>query len=93
METAYGSWKEDLLQVVQSTTCEHQVFNMLTSLAHTMEFDFCAYGLCVPLPLTRPKTAVFNNYPADWQKVYPAKGYLCVDPTIQRARCTPSTVI
>ena len=93
METAYGSWKEDLLQVVQSATCEHQVFNTLASLARTMEFDLCAYGLCMPLPLTRPKTAVFNNYPADWQKVYQAKGYLCVDPTVQRARCTLSTVI
>ena len=37
----------------------------------------------MPLPLTQPKIALFNNYPIVWQQRYQEMNYLAVDPTVQ----------
>ncbi len=79
-------WKEDLLQTFQSIDCERQMFAMVAELARKLEFDYCAYGLRMPLPLARPKTALFSNYPAVWQARYQAQGYQAIDPTVQVSR-------
>ena len=86
-------WKEDLLQTFQSIECERQVLAMVAELARKLEFDYCAYGLRMPLPLARPKTALFSNYPAVWQDRYQAWGYQAIDPTVHHAMRSPSPVI
>jgi LuxR family transcriptional regulator len=86
-------WKEDLLQTFQSIECERQVFAMVAELARGLEFDYCAYGLRMPLPLARPKTAMFSNYPAAWQAKYQAQEYQVIDPTVQHAMRSPSPII
>ncbi len=86
-------WKEDLLQTFQSIECERQVLAMVAELARKLEFDYCAYGLRMPLPLARPKTAMFSNYPAVWQARYQAQEYQVIDPTVQHAMRSPSPII
>ena len=86
-------WKEDLLQTFQSIECERQVLAVVTKLARKLEFDYCAYGLGMPLPLARPKTALFSNYPAVWQDRYQARGYQAIDPTVRHAMRSPSPVL
>ena len=86
-------WKEDLLQTFQSIDCERQVLAMATELARKLEFDYCAYGLRLPIPITRPKTAMFSNYPAVWQDRYQARGYQAIDPTVWHAMRSPSPII
>lgn len=86
-------WKEDLMQTFQSIECERQVLAMVTELARKLEFDYCAYGLRLPLPLTRPKTAMFSNYPAIWQARYQEREYQAIDPTVRHAMRSPSPVI
>ena len=86
-------WKEDLLQTFQSIECERQVLAMVAELARKLEFDYCAYGLRMPLPLARPKTAMFSNYPAVWQARYQAQEYQVIDPTVQQAMRSPSPII
>lgn len=39
----------------------------------------------MPLPISVPKTEMFNNYPGIWQKCYQDHNYLAVDPTVVRA--------
>lgn len=56
---------------------------MIASHARDLGFDYCAYGLRMPLPLTQPKIAMFNDYPVDWQRRYQDQAYLAVDPTVQ----------
>lgn len=56
-------------------------------------FDYCTYGLRTPIPLTRPKTAMYSNYPLAWQAIYQEKGYLDIDPTVQRAIRSLSPVL
>lgn len=80
-----NTWQENQLQALQSIDSEQQLFQAIVSLAQELGFDHCAYGLRMPLPLTNPKTVMFNNYPTAWQTYYQAKNYLTVDPTVQHA--------
>jgi len=87
------TWQEDQLNVLHTIECEHNLFKMIVSLARDLGFDLCAYGLRMPLPLSRPKTAIFNNYPIAWQNRYQEKGYLAIDPTVQHGMRSPLPVI
>ena len=75
-------WQEEQVQLLLSFSSEHEVFNELISLAEQLEFEYIAYGLRSPLPLTRPKIEMFNNYPAAWQARYKEKDYIKKDPTV-----------
>jgi LuxR family transcriptional regulator len=77
------AWQEDQLHAVHTIQCERELFEALVSAARTLGFDYCAYGLRMPLPVSRPKIEMFNNYPAAWQKRYQEKNYLAFDPTVQ----------
>ncbi|WP_031437043.1 autoinducer binding domain-containing protein [Methylobacter tundripaludum] len=79
------AWQETQLQALQSIQCAHQLFQTILSFSKELGFDHCAYGLRMPLPLTNPKTLMFNNYPTAWQAQYQAKNYLAIDPTVQHA--------
>ncbi|MBU2849949.1 autoinducer binding domain-containing protein [Acidithiobacillus ferrivorans] len=78
-------WKEDLVHSFQTIECERQVFAMAAELARGLGFDYYTYGLRTPIPLTRPKTAMYSNYPLAWQTIYQEKEYLVIDPTVQQA--------
>lgn len=77
------AWQEELLHVLPTTQCEHRLFALLASQASHLGFDWCAYGLRLPLPLTRPKTSLLNNYPIAWQQRYQEKQYIIIDPTVR----------
>lgn len=79
------AWQENQLQALHSVQCEDELFQTLLEFSKELGFDCCAYGMRVPLPLTNPKTLMFNNYPEDWRAQYQAKNYLAVDPTVQLA--------
>lgn len=77
------SWQEDQLHKLNTIRCEHALFEVIASHARDLGFEYCAYGLRMPLPLTKPKISMFNNYPVDWQRRYKDKAYISVDPTVQ----------
>lgn len=77
------TWQEDQLHALYGSECENKLFEAMVALARDFGFDYCAYGLRMPLPLTRPKTVMFNNYPAAWQTRYREQNYLAIDPTVQ----------
>lgn len=77
------TWQEDQLRALHAVECEHALFEMIVSLARDLGFDHCCYGLRMPLPLTQPKIALFNNYPIGWQQRYQEMNYLAADPTVQ----------
>lgn len=77
------AWQEDQLHALSAVECEHALFEIIVSLARDLGFDYCAYGLRMPLPLIQPRMAMFNNYPIGWQQKYQEKNYLAVDPTVQ----------
>ena len=77
------AWQENQLQALQSIQCEHQLFEAILSFSADLGFDYCAYGMRMPLPLANPQVVMFNNYPAAWQAQYQAENYIVVDPTVR----------
>ena len=78
------AWQEEQVQSLLSSASAEDLFQQLTVMAKGLGFDYCAYGIRMPLPISAPKTEMFNNYPGIWQKCYQAQNYLAVDPTVVR---------
>jgi LuxR family transcriptional regulator len=87
------SWQEDLLGITAGLCSEHEVFEKIEDAAKSLGFEYCAYGLRVPLPLSNPKTFIISNYPAEWQQRYADADYLTIDPTVLHGRRTQSPLV
>ena len=81
-----NNWQEDLLCAFQDAQSSTEAFAAAQLAAAQLGFEHCAYGLRLNLPVTRPQTLLFNNYPAAWQAHYVASGYLEADPSIAKGR-------
>jgi LuxR family quorum-sensing system transcriptional regulator SolR len=79
------AWREDQLGALLSATSETDLFNQAARIAKDMGFEYCAYGIQMPVPISRPVVAMFSNYSSAWQECYRARGYLQVDPTVRHA--------
>jgi DNA-binding CsgD family transcriptional regulator len=79
------TWREDQINALLSAASETDLFNQVAELAVGMGFEYCAYGIQMPVPISRPVVAMFNNYSAAWQERYYTRGYLQIDPTVQHA--------
>ena len=87
------NWQEEHLQVLLTIKCEKTLFKELTKIARNLGFDYCAYGLRTPLPVSRPKILMLNNYPTEWQLLYHEKNYLSIDPTVHHGMCSLLPII
>jgi LuxR family quorum-sensing system transcriptional regulator SolR len=63
-------------------TSEDEFLAALSSAARDLGFEFCAYGMRMPLPLSNPKLVLLNNYSDEWKQRYAQENYLMVDPTV-----------
>ena|SRR5450759_4177372 len=79
------TWQEDQLQGLDSSKCEHTLFQSISKLTASLGFEFCAYGMRMPLPISTPAVAMFNNYPSAWRHEYQRKNYLAIDPMVKHA--------
>lgn len=87
------AWQEDDIQSLLAVPDEDELFARLTRAAQELGFEYCAYGLRMPLPLSNPRVAMFNNYPRAWQERYQACGYVAVDPTVRHGMRSSLPVI
>lgn len=76
------AWQEEQVQSLLICDSAADLFKRVTELARELGFDYCSYGIRMPLPVSAPRTEVFDNYPADWHACYQAQGYLAIDPTV-----------
>lgn len=79
------TWQEDSLNALLEIHSEQALFDQIAKAAKSLGFEYCAYGIRMALPISRPKVAMINNYSAQWQQCYSERGYLRVDPTVQHA--------
>lgn len=79
------AWQEDRFNALLSIESEQELFSRVVDQARELGFEYCAYGIRMPVPISRPHVAMFNNYPQKWQQRYNTRGYLQVDPTVQHA--------
>lgn len=71
-------------QIQSLLTCDSapELFQRIAVLARELGFDYCSYGIRMPIPVSAPRTEVFDNYPADWHTCYRVQNYLAIDPTV-----------
>ena len=60
------SWQEDHLNSLLAIESEQELFDEIAMLAKDMGFDYCAYGIQMSVPISRPFVASFNNFSKDW---------------------------
>jgi LuxR family transcriptional regulator len=87
------SLQEVQLQSALRAKSTDELFASILKVANELEFDHCAYGIRVPLPITAPKIQLINNYPESWQKRYEEQNYLAFDPTVAHALRSTSAMI
>jgi LuxR family quorum-sensing system transcriptional regulator SolR len=85
------SWQEDHLEALLHMRSEAVLFEHLARTARQLGFEFCAYGIQLPIPVSRPVVTLFNNYPQAWKAMYAERGYIDIDPTVEHGRksCLP----
>ena len=86
-------WRSRHLDAMGRATEATGLFAAVTSAARELGFDYCAYGMRMPLPLTKPATVMLNNYPGAWQARYAEQGYLMHDPTVRHGAASLLPVV
>lgn len=76
------AWQEEKMQSLLSAETETAFFTAMTNAAKELGFEYCAYGMRLPLPVSKPKVFMLNNYDKNWQERYARENYLAVDPTV-----------
>jgi len=83
------SWFEQLICNLDGTKDEKKIYAYIAAAARDLGFEYCAFGLQFPYPLTSKRVVFLNNYPTAWQDHYQKQNYMTQDPTILRGRsCT-----
>ncbi|OUL98901.1 autoinducer binding domain-containing protein [Variovorax sp. JS1663] len=80
------NWQEDLLRIVAVAPGEQNIFDEIVAAARGLGFEYCAYGIQFPFPLSQPKVHTLFDYPLDWARRYHEAGYVATDPTVLHAR-------
>jgi LuxR family quorum-sensing system transcriptional regulator SolR len=65
----------------------------LSAAAQRLNFDYCAFGMRMPLPVSNPKFSIASNYPVAWQARYAKENYLTIDPTVAHGTRSVSPII
>ncbi len=76
------AWQEEKIQALLNADTENRIFEVLAQASADLGFEYCAYGLRLPIPVSRPKVIMMNNYSGSWQERYELENYLAVDPTV-----------
>jgi DNA-binding CsgD family transcriptional regulator len=87
-------WQAELLHALGDDALdEQQLFGFVQHAARAMGFEQCAYGIRVPLPVTRPRLHMLSSYPQAWQQRYQEAGYLAADPTVRHGMSSSAPLV
>jgi len=70
-----------------------ETFTHIAAAARQLGFEFCVHGLRLPLPITKPRTAFFSNYPPQWLQRYHEQNYIEIDPTVSHGMRSSESVV
>lgn len=82
MNREFLSWQEIQIQSLLTAATETEFADVLTQAGRDLGFEYVAFGMRAPLPLSNPKVVMVNNYSPEWQKRYAEQGYLQIDPSV-----------
>lgn len=80
-----NAWLLDLLVAMGDASSVGAAYAQISMAAVRLEFEYCAYGVRTPWPVSRPAALMVNNFPANWQERYTRYRYVQIDPTVERA--------
>lgn len=83
------NWRKNVLETIEQTGDEGQAFEVVAHAARSLGFEYCSFGMRLPIPVSRMPVYMRNTYPDEWQRRYREAGYLRIDPTVERARESP----
>jgi len=88
-----SQWQEDLTDLVQNINCEKKLFQSIVPIVNKLGFEYCAYGIHLPIPISNPKVELINNYNSDWKESYHRNNYLLSDPSVAHCWSTSLPVV
>ncbi|AXE94931.1 autoinducer binding domain-containing protein [Paraburkholderia sp. DD10] len=77
------SYFDDAYQLFRSAKDEYELFEKIASFAERLGFEYCCYGIRMPLPVSKPTVAIFDTYPPGWMTHYHVNRFLDIDPTVR----------
>lgn len=86
-------WMGDMLSAVYDSQDPQDLLSKIQSAARHLGFDYCAYGLRAPLPVTRPRITMLSTYSAAWCEHYQRSGYLASDPTVLHCQQSSQPIV
>lgn len=92
-EHATHHWMEQILSDLEATDSEQDAYDKIVAAVRELGFEYCAYCLHAPWPLSRPKTYMLTNFPDAWLRRYREARYVEVDPIIRHARQSHAPII
>ncbi|MBB4843203.1 LuxR family transcriptional regulator [Paucibacter oligotrophus] len=84
--------KEDST-VLDDNVESRAAFEQIAEFARELGFEHCCHGLRMPVPVTRPRTVFYTNYPPEWERLYRERGYLEIDPTVLHGMRSSSAIV
>ncbi|WP_229427375.1 helix-turn-helix transcriptional regulator [Massilia atriviolacea] len=82
MNSKFVEWQASQTQALMTASTDDAFATLLALAARELGFEYCAFGMRMPLPLSNRKLFMANNYPTAWQQRYGEANYLTVDPTV-----------
>lgn len=82
MNSKFVDWQASQTHALMTAPDEDAFAKLLALAARELGFEYCAFGMRMPLPLSNRKLFMTNNYPTAWQERYGQENYLTVDPTV-----------
>jgi len=76
-------WREAYIDLFSSGTTELELLDRLRIAVRELGFEYCSYGMRVPLPVSKPRFSLLSDYPENWVKHYVANNYFGIDPTVR----------
>jgi LuxR family transcriptional regulator, quorum-sensing system regulator SolR len=85
-------WQESYEQL-RAAPDERQLFARIAEFAKKLGFEYCCYGIRVPLPVSNPAVAIFDTYPAGWMKHYQESRFIEIDPTVRQGMSSSKLIV
>ncbi len=84
---------QDAYQQFSAAEDEQQLFQRIAAYSKRLGFEYCCYGIRVPLPVSKPAVAIFNTYPDGWMARYQAQNYIEIDSTVRDGAMSTNMIV
>lgn len=76
-------WQFEKIQTLRFIDNDRTMFEKVAEWAKELGFEYCAFTIRSPIPLSNPSTFVATNYPESWQSAYAHHDFISIDPVIK----------